>query len=150
LHMLFRPYDREQLTWATYDGSTWRTLPNSPDVAAPGTVSLTAAGALLICAYRTTDGRQLTRTSTNGTSWGTASEMPEPGYGATSLCWDGTTLYAALRTHSWLAGLEIKSRTAGQSWQRVPHDGLEANPIGSPELYMRNGTMMCTIRGLNG
>ncbi|GLZ37934.1 hypothetical protein [Actinokineospora sp. NBRC 105648] len=152
LHLLFRPYDKEQLTWATYDGRTWRTLSGFTDPVAPAPVSLIAAGTSLICAYRTPDGRQLTRTSTNGTTWGTASEMPPPGYGATSLCWDGTTLYAAVRTHSALPVLEVKSRTGQEPWQDFYSYGVlrPEIPIGSPELFFRNRTLMCLIRTLAG
>lgn len=151
LHLLFRPYDSEELTWAVYDGRTWRTRSASPGAAGTDRVALVAAGTSLICAYRAPDGRQLICTSTDGTSWGTASDMPAPHGGAVSLCWDGATLHAAMRTMSGdlSTGLSVYSRDAQGQWRNV-HDHLHPIPIGSPELVLRDDKLVCLFRALNG
>ncbi|MFI6475756.1 hypothetical protein ACIBL5_36645 [Streptomyces sp. NPDC050516] len=79
LHLLFRPYDSEQLTWAEYGGRKWRTLPNSPGPAAAAPVALTAEGTSLVCAYQAPGGEQFTRTSSDGTSWGAFGDARPPG-----------------------------------------------------------------------
>ncbi|MEV7755849.1 hypothetical protein [Streptomyces griseofuscus] len=150
LHLLFRPYDSEELVWATYDGSTWRTLPGSPGAAGPDRVALVSAGSSLICAYRAPDGRQLTCASTDGTSWGTPSQMPAPAAGAVSLCWDGTTLHAALRSKKDdFPCLSVHTRDAEQQWRNV-HDHFHPSPVGSPELVLQDEQLRCFFRALAG
>ncbi|MER5730368.1 hypothetical protein ABT084_18890 [Streptomyces sp. NPDC002138] len=151
LHLLFRPYDSEQLTWAEYGGRTWRTLPNSPGPAAVEPVALTAAGTSLICAYEAPGGEWFTRTSGNGTSWGAVSAMPAPvggGGGGVSLCWDGTALHAALRTV--LVGLVTghHRRDAQGEWQS--DGGGSQLLVHTPELVLWQGNLTCYSRSLHG
>ncbi|MFD8742859.1 hypothetical protein [Streptomyces sp. NPDC059616] len=149
LHLLFRPYDSEQLTWAEYQGRTWRTLPNSPGPAAPEPVALTTAGTSLICAYQTPTGQQFTGTSSNGTSWGAASAMPAPQDSAVSLCWDGTTLHAAMRVVTAGVALGHYQRDAQGEWQQ-DHGSFSEPPVHSPELILWNGNLTCYYRRLHG
>ncbi|MFD6874268.1 MULTISPECIES: hypothetical protein [unclassified Streptomyces] len=148
LHLLFRPYDSEQLTWAEYGGRTWRTLPNSPGPAAVAPVALTPAGTSLVCAYQAPGGEQFTRTSSDGTSWGAASAMPAPLGGGVSLCWDGSALHAALRT--MVVGLVPGHlrRDAQGEWQ---NDGAGSQLlVHTPELVLWNGNLTCCFRSLHG
>ncbi|MFE3523376.1 hypothetical protein ACFXOD_17525 [Streptomyces sp. NPDC059161] len=148
LHLLFRPYDSEQLTWAEYGGRNWRTLPNSPGPAAVAPVALTAAGTSLVCAYQAPSGEQFTRTSSNGTSWGAASAMPAPMGGGVSLCWDGTALHAALRM--MVVGLVTghRRRDAQGEWQS---DGAGSQlMIHTPELVLWNDNLTCCFRSIHG
>uniref|UniRef100_A0AAU2VAU6 Uncharacterized protein n=1 Tax=Streptomyces sp. NBC_00003 TaxID=2903608 RepID=A0AAU2VAU6_9ACTN len=151
LHLLFRPYDSEQLTWAEYQGRTWRTLANSPGPAAAAPVALTAAGTSLVCSYQAPNGEQFTRTSSNGTSWGAPSAMPAPMSGAVALCWDGTALHAAMR--EFLLGLTIMGqyrRDAQNQWQRSNTNSTPQPPIHSPELVLWNGNLTCYYRSYLG
>ncbi|MYW00473.1 hypothetical protein [Streptomyces sp. SID3343] len=150
LHLLFRPYDSEELVWATYDGSTWRTLPGSPGAAGPDRVALVSTGSSLFCAYRAPNGEQLTCTSTDGTSWGAPSPMPAPEAGAVSLCWDGTALHAALRSKKdGFPCLSVHTRDDEQQWRNV-HDLVHPSPVGSPELVLQEEKLRCFFRALVG
>ncbi|MFF2127095.1 hypothetical protein ACFVW1_17140 [Streptomyces olivochromogenes] len=149
LHLLFRPYDSEELTWAEYQGRSWRILPNSPGRAAPEPVALTTAGTSLICSYQAPTGEQFTRTSSDGASWGTASAMPAPHGGAVSLCWDGTALHAAMRATNMGVVVGHYQRDAQGEWQ-ADHGSYMEPPIHSPELILWNGNLTCYHRRLHG
>ncbi|MER5302821.1 hypothetical protein ABT039_25630 [Streptomyces lasiicapitis] len=149
LHLVFRPYASDQLTWAQYDGSTWRTMPQSPGRAAPAPVALASASTGLVCAFQTPDGEQQTVTSSNGTSWGTPSAMPAPSGGAVSFCWDGTALYAAMRiVVSTVPGVAIYRQEA-QQWREF-HMNPFIPVIGSPELVLQGENHLYYFRSLGG
>ncbi|MFD9389889.1 hypothetical protein ACFWBB_03825 [Streptomyces sp. NPDC060000] len=147
LHMLFRPYGNDQLTWASFDGSTWQTMPNPPGPATPAPVSLTAVGTSLVCAYGTPGGHHVTRTSTDGTTWGTASQMPTPVGGIVSLCWDGSALYAALNAEELDGYPAFYRRDAEQQWHMLQ---FMAIMDGSRELAMRGENLLKFYRFMRG
>ncbi|WP_031029844.1 hypothetical protein [Streptomyces sp. NRRL WC-3725] len=147
LHMLFCPHGGEQLTWATYDGSTWQTMPNPPGPAAPAPVALATTGTSLVCAHGTPDGQYVMRTSTDGTTWGAASPMPEPDSDLVSLCWQGTALCATLSPKgSPLKGF-YRYEAAQREWQMLAFYPLAR---GSLELAMRGETMLLFHRHKSG
>ncbi|MGW7244778.1 hypothetical protein [Streptomyces decoyicus] len=139
LHMLFCPYGREQLTWATYDGSTWQTMPNPPGPAAPALVALTTMGTSLVCAHGTPDGQYVMRTSTDGTTWGAASPMPTPRGGVVSLCWQGSALYATMNPKEFRGTQGFYRYEAQQEWRMLNYFPLAD---GSLELAMRGETLL--------
>ncbi|WP_406205706.1 hypothetical protein [Streptomyces decoyicus] len=139
LHMLFCPYGSEQLTWVTYDGSTWQTMPNPPGPAAPAPVALTTMGTSLVCAHGTPDGDYVMRTSTDGTAWGAASPMPAPDGGVVSLCWQGSALYATINPKELAPLRSFYRYEAQQEWRMLNYFPLAD---GSLELAMRGETLM--------
>ncbi|MFD9356103.1 hypothetical protein [Streptomyces sp. NPDC060031] len=150
LHLLFRPYGSEQLTWAEYQGRNWRTLSNSPGPAAAAPVALTAAGTSLVCSYQAPSGEQFTRTSSDGASWGAASAMPAPTRGSVSLCWDGTALNAAMWTQNGALPMLGHFRRDAQGEWPVTYGNMFHPSVHSPELVLWKENLTCYYRHLHG